>query len=122
MATATEIFVARLERAANSLAANEPDITTTLPDPGEGSADEAIQGLLDGARRAMAERRRSDLRESLDSIKELVEHAMDELERREYVWGDPQAQPHWPPLRELGHNLYAFREHVIRQGDRESPI
>ena len=119
VATATQIFLARHERAANSLAANEPDITATLPDPGEGSADEAIQGLLDAARRAMAERRRGALKESFDSIKELVAHAMDELEQREYVWGDPQAQPNWPPLRELGRNLYAFREHVIRQGDRE---
>ena len=119
VATATQIFIARYERAANSLAANEPDITATLPDPREGSADEAIQGLLDAARRAMAERRRSELRESLGSIKELVEHAMDELERRGYVWGDPHAQPNWPPLRELGRNLYAFREHIIQQGDRE---
>ena len=119
VATATEIFVARLERAEDSLEANEPDITTILPDPGEGSADEAIQGLLDAARRGMAERRRSDFRESLDLIKELVEHAMDELERREYLWGDPQEQPHWPPLREIGGNMYAFREHIIRQGDRE---
>ena len=119
VATATQIFIARHERAASSLAANEPDITTMFPDPGEGSADEAVQGLLDAARRAMAERRRGALKESFDSIKELVEHAMDELERRDYAWGDPQAQPDWPPLRELGHNLYAFREHVIRQGDRE---
>ena len=119
VATATHIFVARLERAASSLEANEPDITTTFPDPGEGSADEAVQGLLDAARRAMAERRRGELTESLDSIEELVEYAMDELEKREYVWGDPQAQPNWPPLRELGRNLYAFREHVIRQGDRD---
>ena len=119
VATATRIFVARQERAVSSLAANEPDLTTTLPDPGEGSADEAVQGLLDAARRAMAERRRDALKESFDSIKELVEHAMDELEQREYVWGDPQAQPNWPPLRELGRNMYAFREHVIRQGDRD---
>ena len=119
VATATQIFIARYERAANSLAANEPDITATLPDPGEGSADEAIQGLLDAARRAMAERRRGELRESLGSIEELVEHAMDELERRGYVWGDPHAQPNWPPLRELGRNLYTFREHIIQQGDRE---
>lgn len=117
--TATQIYIARLERAADSLAANEPDISATLPDPGEGSADEAIQGLLDAARRAMAERRRSDLRESLDAIEDLVEHAMDELERRDYVWGEPNDQPHWPPLRELGRNLYAFREHIIQQGDRE---
>ena len=119
VATATEIFIRRQERAARSLADNEPDITATFPDPGEGSADEAIQGLLDAARRAMAERRRSDLKESLDAIKELVEHAMDELERRDYVWGEPHAQSDWPPLRELGRNLYAFREHVIQQGDRE---
>ena len=119
VATATQIFVARQERAVSSLAANEPDITTAFPDPGEGSADEAVQGMLDAARRAMAERRRGALKESFDSIKELVEHAMDELERRDYAWGDPQAQPDWPPLRELGRNLYAFREHVIRQGDRE---
>ena len=119
VATATEIFVGRQERAASSLAANEPDITTTFPDPGEGSADEAIQGLLDAARRAMTERRRGELTESLDSIKELVEHAMHELEQRDYTWGDPQAQPNWPPLRELGRNLYAFREQIIRQGDRE---
>ena len=119
VATATEIFVARQERAVSSLAANEPDITTTFPDPGEGSADEAIQGLLDAARRAMAERRRGDLRESFDSIEELVEHAMDELDIREYVWGNPQAQAHWPPLRELGRNLYTFREHVIQHGDRD---
>ena len=114
VATATRIFVARQERAVSSLAANEPDLTTTLPDPGEGSADEAVQGLLDAARRAMAERRRDALKESFDSIKELVEHAMDELEQREYVWGDPQAQP------QLASTERTRTQHVRLPGTRHS--
>ena len=33
--------------------------------------------------------------------------------------GIPGSQPQWPPLRELGSNLYPFREDVIRRGNRE---
>ena len=31
----------------------------------------------------------------------------------------PGHQPEWPPLRELGRNLYTFREEVIREGNRD---
>ena len=34
-------------------------------------------------------------------------------------WSRPGSQPQWPPLGELGRNLYPFREAVIREGGRE---
>ena len=93
-----------------------PHSAAASPKVGEGSADEAIRALLDEGRRAMTERIQL---ESLQSIRKLVEHAMNEIEGASLSWGAPGSQPAWPPLRELGSNLYAFREEVILQGDRD---
>ena len=116
---AIQVFVSRNQRAAASLEANQPDITAVFPDPGEGSADEAVKALLDDARRAMAERRQGEFTKSLDSIKELVTYAMDEIEKTDIGWSIPGQQPQWPPLRELGRNLYPIREEVIQEGNRD---
>ena len=116
---ATQVFLRRYKRAIASLEANAPDMTSAFPDPEEGSADEAIRALLDDARRAMAERRHSDFETCLNSIQELVTYAMDELESRGHSWLHPGSQPEWPPLRELGSNLYPFREDILRHGGRE---
>ena len=112
-------FVHRTRRAHKAMADREADFATLLPDPGEGSADEAIRALLDDARRAMSERRHEEFRRSLDSIQELVDYAMEELKATGIQWGAPGAQPRWPPLNELSRNVYSFREDVIRRGDRE---
>ena len=114
-----QVFLSRYDRAITSLKANDPDVTTVLPDPGERSSDEAIRALLDDARRAMDERRQGEFQTSLNSIQELVTYAMDELDNRSHGWAPPGAQPEWPPLRELGRNLYPFREEILRQGSRE---
>ena len=116
---AIQAYLRRARRASDAHAADEPDFTVLFPDRGEGSADEATRALLDDARRAMSERRHEELRRSLDSVWELVKYAMDEIKRTGIQWGAPGAQPEWPPLRELGRNLYSFREDVIREGDRE---
>ena len=99
--------------------AGELDFTILFPDQGEGSADEAVRTLLDDARRAMSERRHEELRRSLDSVIELIKHAMDEIRTTDVQWSAPGSQPEWPPLRELNRNLYSFREDTIREGDRE---
>ena len=75
--------------------------------------------LLDDARRAIDERRQADFTAALHSIEELVAWAMDEIERAGLNWDAPGSQPAWPPLAELGRNLYPFREEVVRQGNRE---
>lgn len=98
----------------------KPERPDTLPEPDEGSADEAIRSLLDDARRAMAERRQADFRRALESIVDLVTYAMDEIERQGIVWSPPGSQPEWPPFRELGSNLPSFRVEVIRQADRQA--
>ncbi len=116
---AVKAFVGRAHRASIARESNESDLSVLLPDQGEGSADDAIRALLDDARRAMSERRHEELRRSLNSIRELISFAMDEIKAAGIRWSAPGAQPHWPPLRELGANLYSFREDVIRQGDRE---
>ena len=116
---AIEAFLGRLNRVAMSRATNKPDITTLFRDAGEGSADQAIQALLDDARRAMSERRLEAFTSSLDSIKELITYAMDEIEKIGITWGPPGSRPEWPPLRELQDKLYLFREEVIREGTRE---
>lgn len=117
---AVKAFLRRARRASDARAADETDFSALFPDRDEGSADEAVRGLLDEARTAMAERRHGELRRSLDSVVELVKYAMDEIKRSGIQWGTPGAQPAWPPLMELGRNLYSFREGVIRQGDREN--
>ena len=116
---AIRAFVARYRRALSFQEGNEPDLTILLPDPGEGSVDEAIRALLGDARRAMLERRHEEFRRSLDSIFELVRYAMGEIGRTDFNWSSPGGQAEWPPLRELSHNLYSFREDVIREGDRD---
>ena len=116
---AIQAFLIRHQRGMASLAANEPDITAAFPDPGEGSANEAIKAFLDDARRAMAERRQGEFAKSITSIEDLITYAMDEIEKTDIGWSTPGHQPEWPPLRELGRNLYAFREEVIREGNRD---
>ena len=74
---------ARLERG-ELRDGEDPFFTQMVPDPGEGSADEAIRRLLEDASRAIDERRGADFRRSLDSMEQLVEHAMDKL--REHGW------------------------------------
>ena len=116
---AIQVFLGRMKRAIEAHATGSSDLTVIFPDSGEGSADQAIRALLDDARRAMAERRQAEFESALDSIKELVTYAMDEMEQAGMQWGSPGSQPEWPPLRELGRNLYPFREEVIREGSRE---
>ena len=116
---AVQAFIGRYERARTAHATGEADLSIMFPDHGEGSADQAIRGLLDDARRAMAERRQAEFESALNSIKELVTYAMDEMEKAGMQWGDPGSQSEWPPLRELGRNLYPFREEIIREGSRE---
>ena len=115
---AVQAFLGRERRAREARKAAESDLSTLFPDQGEGSADEAIRALLDDARRAMSERRHAELTQSLDSVMELVKYAMGEIRAAGIRWNAPGSQPEWPPLRELSNNLYAFREDVIRAGDR----
>ena len=116
---AVQVFLTRQRRAAAAQRSDNLDFSAAFPDPGEGSANEAIRALLDDARRAIAERRQEEFTRSLDSIKELVTYAMDEIEGEDINWGIPGSQPQWPPLRELESNLYSFREEVLRRGDRD---
>ena len=116
---AVRIFLGRFERALVSQSEDKPDWTVMFPDPGEGSANEAIRALLDDARRTMADRRQGEFTRALGSIRELVEYAMNEMEAYGIPWGSPGTAPEWPPLRELGRNLYSFREDVITEGTRE---
>ena len=114
-----QIFMRRRLRATESLLRDEPDITIIVPDKGEDSADEAMRDLLDEARRFMREERHGEFSRSIDSIKEMLTYAMDEIEKTDYKWEDPGTYPEWPPLRQLGRNLYSFREDIIRQGNRD---
>ena len=107
-------FLRRYRRVTAALEAED-----AFPGPDEGSADEAIRALLDDARRAMADQRQSEFEQSLDSIRGLVEHAMDQIEREGIEWASPGARPQWPPLSGLGSNLYPFREAIVREADRE---
>lgn len=113
------VFLGRFSRAVASHATNEPDFTVLFPDPGEGSADEAIRALLDDASRAMYERRTAAFKMSLQTLRDLVDYAMGGMQEAGFRWGAPGTQPEWPPLRELNHNLYSFREEVIREGNRD---
>ena len=116
---AVQEFLSRHKRAATARQSGNLDFSSSFPDAGEGSANDAIRALLDEGRRAMDDRRHTELEECLCSIQHLVEYAMDEIERRGLMWGPPGSQPQWPPLRELGGNLYSFREDVIRRRDRD---
>ena len=114
---AVKAFLRRYARAKASQGTGDIDASVLFPDTGEGSANEAIRLLLDDARRAIDERRQSEFVRSLDSIKELVEYALNELEKSSYKWGEPGSSPHWPPLWELNSNLYSFRKEVIRRAN-----
>lgn len=76
---AIHAFLERHQRALSSRETNAPDLSTVFPDQ-EGSANEAVKALLDDALRAMAERRLREFASSLESIKELLAYAMDEIE------------------------------------------
>ena len=116
---AVEVFLSRRLRAVASLEATQPDVSATFPDPEEGLGDEAIRGLLGDARRAMSEHGLREFTRSLDSIKDLISYAMDEIEHNGIGWSSTGGQPEWPPMRGLHRNLYSFREDVIREGNRE---
>ena len=116
---ALQAYVKRRARAVASLLANQPDITAVFPDPGEGSADEAVKELLDEARKSMREGRQGEFTKSINSITKLLTYAADEIEKTNISWSPPGTQPEWPPLRELGRNLYSFREDVIKEGSRD---
>ena len=116
---AVRAYFGRAVRAAAAQAANDADLSVLFPDPGEGSADQAVRALLDDARRSMDERRHGEFGSSLDAVKELVAYAMDEIEGAGMGWGPPGSPARWPPLWELERNLYPFREDVIRAGNRE---
>ena len=116
---AVEVFLSRHRRAVASLEATGPDLSARFPEPDEGLADEAIRGLLGDARRAMAEHGLREFTRSLDSIKDLISYAMDEIERSGIGWSSPGGQPEWPPMRGFRRNLYSFREDIIREGNRE---
>lgn len=117
---AVRVFLARRARLqAGDFADGESEFTVDLvPDPGEGSADEAIRMLLEDAIRAIDERRDAEFGGSLDSILSLVEYALDELSRHDWKWGEPGSEAKWPPLAELGRNLYRLRDAVVRRGER----
>ena len=119
---AIHAFLRRLQTARSALESNKRDLSSVFPGPDEGSADESIRALLDNALGAMTERRQMEFQTSLNSIRELVTYAMDELESMGIKWGPPGPQPQWPPLRELGRNLYSFREEVIREGNRDYAV
>ena len=114
-----QVFLRRYRRAGEALAGGEPDISSMVPDAREGLADEAVRTLSEDARRAMDERRQRDFTLSLDAMRGLVELAVDELASENFTWGTPGSQPEWPPLRNLGSNLDAFREEVLRRGSRD---
>ena len=113
------VFLGRYNRAMAAMDTGELDASVAFPAPGEGSANEAIRALLDDGRRGMAERRLEVAKRALISIRELIEYALNELSRAGVKWSAPGSQPQWPPLRELGSNLYSFREEVIGQGNTD---
>ena len=116
---AVQVFLRKYQQSIAAQEAGELNLATAFPDAGEGSANDSIQILLDDGRRAMDERRLKELELSLNSIKQLVVYAMNEMEKAGLGWGAPGSQPQWPPLRELGRNLYTFRQNLISHGDRD---
>ena len=116
---AIRAFGSRLNRAATSLRENRPDISTTFPVRAEGTADQAIRGLLEEAQKAMKEGRQGEFNRTIEIIKGLMTFALDEMEKTKLSWGPPGSQAEWPPLRELNRNLYPFRQEVIGTGTEE---
>ena len=114
---AVQVFLMRFRSSSDGQIGYKSDLTDAFPDPGEGSASEAIQALLSDGRRAIDERRPWEFARSLDSIKELLEYALREIEEAG-IGRDTPLLPWWPPLRELRTNLGSFREEVILRGDR----
>ena len=112
-------FLRRHHGAADNRQAKKRDSIMHLPDPLDGSANEAIRALLEDALRAMSERRHDEFKTSIDLAWELVQYAMKELAEANFQWSRPGSQATWPPLRELDRNIYSFREAVIREGSRE---
>ena len=117
---AVQVFLKRLRAASGGQGGDGLDPDDELQGTGEGSANEAIQVLLDDGRRAMDERRQRDFARSMNSIRELIEYSMKKIEEAGIRWGTSGTIPKWPPLRELYRNLGSFREDVIRRGDREN--
>ena len=89
-----------------------------IPDIGEGSANEGIRALLGEASKAMADRQNREFSASIESVKQLLEFAMDEMEKTDIQPGEPGTQPAWPPARELSANLFSLRDEVISQPDQ----
>ena len=116
---AVQAFLRRRKRAFAAFEVGEPSIADAFPGVEEGSANQAIVALLDECRRAMADRRLGDFTLALNSIKDLVTYAMDEMKTKGIKWGPLGTEPEWPPLRELSRNLYSFREEIIRRGERD---
>ena len=116
---AVQAFLRRRSSALAALDAGEFTFADASPSAEEGSANQAIVALLDECRRAMADRRLGDFTLALNSIKDLVTYAMDEMKTKGIKWGPPGSEPEWPPLRELSRNLYSFREEIIRRGERD---
>ena len=113
---AVRAFLRRYRQAIANQEAGESEGADMIADPDEGAANEAIRALLGDALRAMGEWRQRDYEWALDTVRGLVDHAMDEIEREGLTWDVPGSQPAWPPLAELGRNLYQFREEVINRG------
>ena len=81
-----QAFLSRHRRAADSLATNDADWSTLLPNQSEGSANEAIRALLDDARLVITESRFREFKLSIESVRGLIENAMDEIEREGISW------------------------------------
>ena len=84
-----QAFLDRRRRAAHSLETNEADWSALLPHPVEGSANEAMRTLLDDALRAMTENRLREYKQSIESIRGLIENAMDKIEQEGISWAPP---------------------------------
>ena len=49
----------------------------------------------------------------------LLTYAIEENGENRIQGGPPGTYPEWPPLRQLGRNLYSLREDIVRQGGRD---
>lgn len=113
-------YLLRTDRVTDS---DEPSVGDVLGrDPDEGSADDAIVAILDDALRAVGDRRSGEFEAALESLKNLTEYAMSEIEARGRHWGPPGSPPRWPPAYELHRRLYVFREELLDRGGREHAL